>query len=328
MVYELSEPKRTEDVYHPQDCTGDVGVVRGLWGLKREREREERGNKKSARVRVGPHLEPVTITPVSRSFRIFLRFGWQGSPCKTSSWSFYLKFPPVLLRRGVGSLGWSFFRSSFWSECPSKTSPKISPKTSCQTSRQTSPRTTPPPKRKLRPKLRSAETLCQRFGVRIFRVFALVFHWWEGHSALSAFSPYQFRIADFENPKSLFGLYLTSKGYFQFSGLFEITSENALQNKGKLAIFRVIFSISSTPNMTGRKFHRTMEMIPAHPWQSKNPSASTPIKQSTKQGNARGTSEVRRGTSSIHFHCQVPWSSGHIGNGELLISKTLRVFPG
>ena len=28
--------------------------------------------------------------------------------------------------------------------------------------------------------------------------------------------------------------------------------------------------------------------------------------QSTKRGNARGTSEVRRGTSSIHFHCPVP----------------------
>ena len=43
----------------------------------------------------------------------------------------------------------------------------------------------------------------------------------------------------------------------------------------------------STPNMTGRRFHRTMEMIPARPWQSKSPSVSTPIKQSTKQGNAR-----------------------------------------
>ena len=33
----------------------------------------------------------------------------------------------------------------------------------------------------------------------------------------------------------------------------------------------------------------------------------------TKQGNARGTSEVRRGTSSNHFHCPVPRSSSHIG---------------
>ena len=40
---------------------------------------------------------------------------------------------------------------------------------------------------------------------------------------------------------------------------------------------------------------------------------ATPIKQSTKQGNARGTSEVRRGTSSNHFHCPVPRSSSHIG---------------
>ena len=30
-----------------------------------------------------------------------------------------------------------------------------------------------------------------------------------------------------ENPKNLFGPFLTSKGYFDFWGLFEITSENA-----------------------------------------------------------------------------------------------------
>ena len=69
----------------------------------------------------------------------------------------------------------------------------------------------------------------------------------------------------------------------------------------------------ATQNMTGRRFHRTMEMIPARPWQSKSPSFSTPVKQSRKQGNARGTSEVRRGTSSNHFHCRVPRSSSHIG---------------
>ena len=34
-----------------------------------------------------------------------------------------------------------------------------------------------------------------------------------------------------------------------------------------------------------------------------------------KQGNARGTSEVRRGSSPIPFHCPVPRSSGHIGDG-------------
>ena len=52
---------------------------------------------------------------------------------------------------------------------------------------------------------------------------------------------------------------------------------------------------------------------PALPWQSKSPSVSTPIKQSTKQGGARGVSEVRRGTSSNRFHCPVPRSSSHIG---------------
>ena len=69
----------------------------------------------------------------------------------------------------------------------------------------------------------------------------------------------------------------------------------------------------STANMTGRRFHRTMEMIPALPWKSTSPSVSTPIKKSTKQGDARGASEVRRGTSSNHFHCPVPRSSSHIG---------------
>ena len=39
------------------------------------------------------------------------------------------------------------------------------------------------------------------------------------------------------------------------------------------------------------------------------------MNQSTKQGNARGTSEVvQRGSSSIHFHCPVPWSSSHNGH--------------
>ena len=72
-------------------------------------------------------------------------------------------------------------------------------------------------------------------------------------------------------------------------------------------------SLLSTPNMTGRRFHRTMEMIPALPWWSKSPSVSTPVEQSRKQGDARGASEVRRGTSSNHFHCPVPRSSSHIG---------------
>ena len=40
----------------------------------------------------------------------------------------------------------------------------------------------------------------------------------------------------------------------------------------------------STPDMTGRSFHRTMEMIPARRWSSKSHSTSTSIKQSTKQG--------------------------------------------
>ena len=44
-------------------------------------------------------------------------------------------------------------------------------------------------------------------------------------------------------------------------------------------------------------------------------SVSTPVKKNTKQGDARGTSEVRLGTSSIHLHCPVLRSSSHIGYG-------------
>ena len=58
------------------------------------------------------------------------------------------------------------------------------------------------------------------------------------------------------------------------------------------------------------------------------PSVSTPIKRSTKQGNARGTSEVRRGTSSNHFHCPVPWSSSHIGHGFLTVGTFFGTFSG
>ena len=73
--------------------------------------------------------------------------------------------------------------------------------------------------------------------------------------------------------------------------------------------------------MAGRRFHRTMEMIPARPWSSKSPSVSTPMrKQSTKQGNARGTSEVRRGTSFFfHFDCPVPGRPVILGMDSCMI---------
>ena len=73
---------------------------------------------------------------------------------------------------------------------------------------------------------------------------------------------------------------------------------------------------NSTPNMTGRRFHRTMEMIPRSPLVILKPLCFHPyIKRSTKQGGARGTSEVWRGTSSNHFHCPISRSSSHIGHG-------------
>ena len=53
--------------------------------------------------------------------------------------------------------------------------------------------------------------------------------------------------------------------------------------------------------MTGRRFHHTTEVIPRRPWKSKSPFAYGPIKVS-KNTYAKGAREVRRGTSSIHFH--------------------------
>ena len=70
-----------------------------------------------------------------------------------------------------------------------------------------------------------------------------------------------------------------------------------------------------------------MEMIPALPWKSRGPSVSTPIKQSTKQGDARGASEVRHGTSSNHLHCPAPRSSSYIGHRffALLVIVSVRM---
>ena len=46
--------------------------------------------------------------------------------------------------------------------------------------------------------------------------------------------------------------------------------------------------LDSTPNMTGRRFQRTMDMILVLPWLSTSPSVSTPIKQSTKNKRTQG----------------------------------------
>ena len=72
----------------------------------------------------------------------------------------------------------------------------------------------------------------------------------------------------------------------------------------------------STPNMTGRRFHRTMEMIPARPWWSKSPSFPPLLNKKTKY-KTRERKGHERGTSSIRFHCPVPRSSSHIGQGNI-----------
>ena len=65
----------------------------------------------------------------------------------------------------------------------------------------------------------------------------------------------------------------------------------------------------STPNMTGRRFHRTMEMIPALPWSSKSPSVSTPIKQKVQN---KATQEVRaRYDAELHPFVSIVQCPGH-----------------
>ena len=85
---------------------------------------------------------------------------WRGSPCRTSSWSVFLKFPQFCCAES-----WEFRAEVSaevfcCSECPSKTSPKTSWKTSPQSSRKTLPRTTPLQNGNFDQKIRSAESLC------------------------------------------------------------------------------------------------------------------------------------------------------------------------
>ena len=64
-----------------------------------------------------------------------------------------------------------------------------------------------------------------------------------------------------------------------------------------------------TSNLTRRRFHRTMEIIPAFPWWSKNLSVSTSIKQSSNKGTQRVQAR------HVQFHCPAARSSNHIGHG-------------
>ena len=72
------------------------------------------------------------------------------------------------------------------------------------------------------------------------------------------------------------------------------------------------FSLISTPNMTSRRFHRATEVIPHRPrWKSRRPLGFQTYSNKHKQGDARGTREVRRGTSCNLFHRTVPRSFSH-----------------
>ena len=78
----------------------------------------------------------------------------------------------------------------------------------------------------------------------------------------------------------------------------------------------------STPNMTGRRFHCTVEVIPRRPWKSKSPFASSPFWRSRKHKDGKGAHEVRQGTSTIHFHRTVPCSSSHTGPQSMISAFT------
>ena len=84
----------------------------------------------------------------------------------------------------------------------------------------------------------------------------------------------------------------------------------------------------SVPILTGRSSTAQWKWSPPAPGSLKTPSVSIPIERSTKQGNARGTSEVRRGTSSIHFHCPVPRSSSPCEAWSFWIFFSQAVFLG
>ena len=64
---------------------------------------------------------------------------------------------------------------------------------------------------------------------------------------------------------------------------------------------------------------------PCPPLVVEEPFCFHPIKQSTKQRDARGASEVRRGTSSIHLHCLAPRSYTHIGHGIRIAASSIRI---
>ena len=64
---------------------------------------------------------------------------------------------------------------------------------------------------------------------------------------------------------------------------------------------------------------KLLPFIPSKVRSAKSSYVSTPIKPGTKQGNAKGASEIRRCTASIHFHCPAPRSSSHIGHVKMLM---------
>ena len=63
--------------------------------------------------------------------------------------------------------------------------------------------------------------------------------------------------------------------------------------------------------MTGRRVHRTTEVITCRPWKSKSPFASRHVKISIRKGTRGVRTRCDTLLPSIRFHCAVPRSASH-----------------
>ena len=81
----------------------------------------------------------------------------------------------------------------------------------------------------------------------------------------------------------------------------------------------------TTPNMTGRRLHRTTEAIPRRPWKAQSPFASRHIRISIRKGT-RGV-RTRYDTVLLPFISIVrcPRSSSHTGHQQKCISKFSKI---
>ena len=90
-----------------------------------------------------------------------------------------------------------------------------------------------------------------------------------------------------------------------FCDLLRVSRGNFRENRGEIAGSIFPESRNSTPNMTGRRFHRPTEAIPRRPWKSTSPFASRPMKINTKKGGREGCA---RGMTRYFLHSFASYS--------------------